>query len=174
MVGLPPLLVVLKSVPRDGDAEAVTLWVETDSDGQAPAEALYARREGVNIRPVAPVLESFAVIGSVVWSSSKSLLGPAPGVVLRTENGALADAIRRVQRRRSDLAPGTGQLGQECGRCERMLIRYETSLPGGPAIRHECRHCDRFQAGRRGSVGISFRTGGSASRVRRLPGRSER
>ena len=142
-VNLPPLLAELKAVPRARDAESVTIWMEPDQDGHLPVEALQAKREGINIRPISPVLESFAIIGDVVWSASESLLGPRPGTVLRTEHGELAAAVRRIQRRRSDIVPGTGQLGQECGRCQRMLVRFETSLRGTPELRHECQACDR-------------------------------
>jgi hypothetical protein len=142
---LPAVLPMLRMVPRGENSEAITVWVEPQPDGHLPTEALQARREGINIRPVLPILESLAVIGDAVWSSSGSLLGPQPGVVLRTEDRSLADAVRRAQRRRSGPAPGSGQLGDNCGRCMRMLIRYEIGPRGQHAISHECFACDRLR-----------------------------
>ncbi|GAA3813252.1 hypothetical protein GCM10022226_37460 [Sphaerisporangium flaviroseum] len=141
---LPALLPALRRIRNeDPDTEAVTIWVEPEPDGYLPAEALRARQEGINVRPLTPILESGAVIGDVVWSSSTSLLGTDPGVVLRTEHRAFADAVRRAQRRRSGIAPGSGQLGDDCGRCQRMLIRYEAGVRGQPDLRYECAACDR-------------------------------
>ncbi|MBE3011914.1 AAA family ATPase [Microbispora sp. NEAU-D428] len=154
LLGLADLLPALRSVdPDDSESEAVTVWIEPEADGHLPAEALRARREGVNIRPCVPILESCAVVGDIVWSASGSLLGPDPGVVLRTEHRAFADAVRRAQRRRPGGAgsvPGSGQLGDDCGRCRRMLVRYEQDHRGRPDLRYECPHCDRLpQGGRR-------------------------
>ncbi|GAA4912581.1 hypothetical protein GCM10023334_012110 [Nonomuraea thailandensis] len=138
---LPRLLPALTSVPS-GDSEAVTIWVEPVRDGHLPDEALQARRERVNIRPCMPILESSAIIGNVVWSSSTSLLSSHPGVVLRTEHRAFADAARRAQRRRPSAgAPGSGQLGDDCGRCRRMLVRYEQDRRGRAGLRYECAAC---------------------------------
>ncbi|WP_203982379.1 AAA domain-containing protein [Sphaerisporangium rufum] len=141
---LAPLLPALRSIRgKDAETEAVTLWVEPEPDGYLPAEALRARREGINVRPLTPIHESGAVIGDAVWSASAALLGTAPGLVLRTEHAALAGAVRRAQRRRPGGAPGTGQLGDDCGRCRRMLIRYEAGPRGGTDIRYACPACDR-------------------------------
>ncbi|GAA3159968.1 hypothetical protein GCM10010466_58510 [Planomonospora alba] len=140
---LPALLPELTAV-RNGDsgAESVTVWVEPDPDGHLPVEALQARWEGVNIRACLPVLESCAVLGDVVWSSSEPLLGTEPGVVLRTEYRAFADAARRAQRRRPGAGvPGSGQLGEDCGHCRRMLVRYEQDRRGRTDLRHECASC---------------------------------
>lgn len=146
--GLIELLPALRSI-RDDDpeSEAVNIWVEPEADGHLPTEALYARREGVNVRPCLPVLESCAVIGDVVWSAAGSLLGPSTGVVLRTEHHAFADAVRRMQRRRSGSAPGSGRPGDDCGRCRRMLVRYEQGRAGQPDLRYECPACDRAMVG---------------------------
>lgn len=134
---LPSLLPELSSL-----AERATIWVEPDKDGYLPVEALQARREGVNIRACLPILESSAIVGDVVWSSSESLLGSNPGVVLRTEHRAFADAARRAQRRRPGAgAPGSGQFGDDCGRCRRMLIRYERDRRGRIGLRYECSAC---------------------------------
>ncbi|WTZ28352.1 DNA2/NAM7 family helicase [Microbispora sp. NBC_01389] len=142
--GLIDLLPALREIRHDDpESEAVTVWVEPEADGHVPTEAMYARREGVNVRPCLPILESCAVIGDVVWSAGESLLGPYPGVVLRTEHRAFADAVRRMQRRRSGMAPGSGRLGDECGRCRRMLVRYEQTRTGQPDVRYECPACDR-------------------------------
>lgn len=147
--GLPLLLPALAALPgAAGDLRPDTVWVEPDRDGYPPAEAVQARRAGVNIRLATPILESSAVVGDVVWSAGGSLLGPNPGVVLRTENRAFADLVRRTQRRkRSEAKPGTGQLGEDCGRCQRMLVRYELPSRGAPDVRHECPACDRSSAG---------------------------
>ncbi|MEV7968897.1 AAA domain-containing protein [Sphaerisporangium sp. NPDC088356] len=160
---LPALLKELRWMRNeDPDTEAVTIWVEPEPDGYLSAEALRARQEGINVRPLMPILESGAVIGDVVWSSSAPLLGPAPGVVLRTEHRAFADAIRRAQRRRPGVAPGSGQLGDDCGRCQRMLIRYETGRRGQPDLRYECHACDRLGRTTKGkaSVRLNGRTAG--------------
>ncbi|GAA4207280.1 hypothetical protein GCM10022252_70710 [Streptosporangium oxazolinicum] len=138
---LPSLLPELTSICGDS-SEAVTIWVEPERDGYLSVEALQARREGVNIRPCLPILESSAIVGDVVWSSSTSLLGMEPGLVLRTEHRAFADAARRAQRRRPGSgAPGSGQLGDDCGRCRRMLIRYEQDRRGRTGLRYECAAC---------------------------------
>ncbi|GAA4560985.1 DEAD/DEAH box helicase [Planotetraspora kaengkrachanensis] len=143
--GLPSLVPALRHLPNDDtDKEAVTIWVEPESDGHLPVAALQALREGINIRPCQPILESLAVIDDVVWSSSASLLGPMPGVVLRTEDRVFADAVRRAQRRRPGAAPGSGQAGDDCGRCQRTLIRYEDQRWGQPELRYECAACDRL------------------------------
>lgn len=147
LVNLPPLIHHLKTVP----AGRATIWVEPDAHGGLPAQALQAWREGVNIRPLTPMPESFAVIGDVVWSAANALLGPAPGEILRTEHPALAAAIRHAQRRRSTLAPGSGRPAQRCARCSRPLVRLETSALGLPVIRHECHACVR-SAGHRAMV----------------------
>jgi hypothetical protein len=142
---LPELLSALRPLRDTGDdLRPDTIWIEPERDGYLPAEALHARRRGVNIRPCLPVLESSGVIGDAVWSASGSLLSPRPGVVLRTENHEFADRLRRTQqRKRSSFIPGTGQLGEDCGRCQRMLIRYELSRTGAPDVRYECHACDR-------------------------------
>ncbi|ETK36587.1 hypothetical protein [Microbispora sp. ATCC PTA-5024] len=146
--GLIELLPALRSIHDDDpESEAVNVWVEPEADGHLPTEALYARREGVNVRPCLPVLESCAVIGDVVWSAGKSLLGPGTGVVLRTEHHAFAEAVRRMQRRRSGSAPGSGRPGDDCGRCRRMLVRYEQGRAGQPDLRYECPSCDRAMVG---------------------------
>ncbi|MEV4078776.1 DEAD/DEAH box helicase [Nonomuraea fuscirosea] len=140
---LPLLLPVLTAIRVDSsESEPVTIWVEPEPDGHLPLEALQARREGINIRPCLPILESSAVLGDVVWSASNSLLATAPGVVLRTEHRAFADAARRAQRRRQGAgAPGSRQLGDDCGRCRRMLVRYEQDPRGRTALRYECSAC---------------------------------
>lgn len=62
--------------------------------------------------------------------------------MLRTQHRAFAEAVRRAQRRRpGGGAPGSGQLGDDCGRCRRMLIRYEQGRRGGPDLRYECASC---------------------------------
>ncbi|WP_189194171.1 DEAD/DEAH box helicase [Micromonospora fulviviridis] len=152
LVGLPKLLPALRSLPAaHGEIQSNTIWVEPDGDGYLPAEALHARREGVNIRPCTPILESSAVVGDIVWSAGASLLGSDPGVVLRTESPGFADLVRRTQRRRRSAAvPGTGQLGDECGRCQRMLVRLELPRRGAPDVRYECLSCDgSLRRGRR-------------------------
>lgn len=73
--------------------------------------------------------------------------GPGTGVVLRTEHHAFADAVRRMQRRRSGSAPGSGRPGDDCGRCRRMLVRYEQGRAGQPDLRYECPACDRTAPG---------------------------
>ncbi|WP_157752120.1 DEAD/DEAH box helicase [Actinoplanes derwentensis] len=142
LVNLPPLLPGLKAVPPSRS----TIWVEPDAHGDLAPQARQASREGLNIRPVTPMLESFAVIGDVVWSAANSLLGPAPGPILRTEHPALAVAIRQAQHRPSGLAPGSNRPARRCTRCRRLLIRFETSIRGTPEIRHECQSCDRAGA----------------------------
>lgn len=142
------LVPALRSIRyQDAETEAVTIWVEPEPDGHLPAPALHARSEGINIRPLRPILESGAVIGDVVWSASDSLCGPNPGVVLRTEHHGLADAVRRAARRRPRTgpgsAPGSGEPGDQCGRCQRMLVRYEHGRLGEPDLRYECASCDR-------------------------------
>ncbi|MEU7890868.1 AAA domain-containing protein [Microbispora bryophytorum] len=142
---LPALVPALRLLPdNDADKEAVTIWVEPEPDGHLSVAGLQALREGINIRPCQPIRESLAVIGDVVWSSSASLLGPKPGVVLRTEDRAFADAVRRAQRRRPGAAPGSGQPGDDCGRCRRTLIRYEHERWGQTDLRYECAACDRL------------------------------
>lgn len=141
---VPALLSVHGGKP---ESEAVTIWVEPEADGHLPDPARYAHNKGVNVRPCLPILESGAVIGDVVWSAAGSLCGPDPGLVLRTEHRAFADAVRRAQRRRPGTgpggAPGSGQRGDRCGRCERMLIRYEQGRLGAPDLRYACAACDR-------------------------------
>ncbi|MGI5246655.1 hypothetical protein [Dactylosporangium sp. CA-139066] len=91
-----------------------------------------------------------ATAHQTLWSAGGSLLGPNPGVVLRTENRAFADLVRRTQWwKRSQHVPGTGQLGDDCGRCQRMLVRYELPTRGAPDVRYECPACDRSSAGTR-------------------------
>ncbi|MEU0559375.1 AAA domain-containing protein [Dactylosporangium sp. NPDC006015] len=145
LVGLQTLLPALRALPpAEGDARPDTIWIEPERDGFPPAEALHARRQGVNIRLCTPILESSAVIGDVVWSAGGSLLGPDPGVVLRTQNRAFADLVRRTQRRkRSQTVPGTGQLGDDCGRCRRLLVRFELPSRGTTDMRYHCPACDR-------------------------------
>jgi hypothetical protein len=148
---LPALIPALRHMPNGGsDTQSVTIWIEPQEDGHLQAEALQAKREGINVRPVSPVLESFAIVGNAVWSSAGPLLGTRPGIVLRTEHAELANALRRAQRRRSGAAPGTGELGENCGRCQRMLIRFEVGLRGIPEVSHECLACDRSAIGRGG------------------------
>ncbi|QGN48635.1 AAA family ATPase [Micromonospora sp. WMMC415] len=143
LVGLRPLIPSLKLVAeQDVDTEPVTVWVEPDPDGYLSAEAMEAKRGGVNMRPCVPILESSAVIDDVVWTSTGSLLGPDPGVVLRTRHAAFADAVRRAQRRRPGIAPGSGQLGDDCGRCSRTLVRFEVGRRGLPTVGYGCLHCD--------------------------------
>ncbi|MET9244945.1 AAA domain-containing protein [Nonomuraea sp. NPDC003709] len=140
---MPLLLAELTTIRADGpESEAVTIWVEPKPDGHLHLEALQARREGINIRPCLPILESSAILGDVVWSASNSLLAAAPGVVLRTEHRAFADAARRAQHRRPGAgAPSSGQHGHDCGRCGRMLIRYEQDRRGRTGLRYECSAC---------------------------------
>lgn len=143
LIGLHALVPALKWISQgDGNVDPVTIWVEPNVDGQFPTEAAAAKHDGINIRACSPILQSSAVIGDVVWSSTKSLLSPSPGVVLRTESHALADAVRRTQRRRSVTAPGSGQLGDDCGRCARPLVRFELSRRGLPMISYGCAVCD--------------------------------
>ncbi|WP_431975585.1 AAA domain-containing protein [Micromonospora haikouensis] len=143
LVGLRPLIPLLKLIAeQDVDTEPVTVWVEPDPDGYLSAEAMEARRGGVNVRPCTPILESSAVIDDVVWTSTGSLLGPDPGVVLRTRHASFADAVRRAQRRRPGVAPGSGQLGDECGRCARTLARFEVGRRGLPTVGYGCPRCD--------------------------------
>ncbi|RAO51529.1 Exodeoxyribonuclease V [Micromonospora saelicesensis] len=143
LVGLRSLLPSLKLIAeQDVETEPVTIWVEPDPDGYLSAEATEAKRGGVNIRPCVPILESSAVIDDVVWTSTGSLLGPNPGVVLRTQHGAFADAVRRAQRRRPGIAPGSGQLGDDCGRCFRTLARFEVGRRGLPTVGYGCPVCD--------------------------------
>ncbi|MBM7084581.1 DEAD/DEAH box helicase [Micromonospora humidisoli] len=143
LVRLHPLIPALKMIAeQDVDTEPVTVWVEPDPDGYLSAEAMEARRGGVNIRPCTPILESGAVIDDVVWTSTGSLLGPEPGVVLRTRHAAFADAVRRAQRRRPGVAPGSGQLGDDCGRCARTLVRFEVGRRGLPTVGYRCPRCD--------------------------------
>ncbi|WP_434740275.1 DEAD/DEAH box helicase [Micromonospora sp. SH-82] len=143
LVGLKPLIPALKLIAeQDVDTEPVTVWVEPDPDGYLSAEAMAAKRGGVNIRPCTPILESSAVIDDVVWTSTRSLLGPDPGTVLRTRHAAFADAVRRAQRRRPGIAPGSGQLGDDCGRCARTLVRFEVGRRGLPTVGYGCLHCD--------------------------------
>ncbi|BBH71836.1 hypothetical protein ACTI_85210 [Actinoplanes sp. OR16] len=142
---LPNLLPALRSVERaSDDVEPITIWVEPDREGFLPVEALHVRRAGVNVRACTPIIESSAVIGDVVWSASRSLLDPNPGVVLRTVNKPFADLVNRTQRRKkSDAAPGTGQRGEDCGRCRRPLVRQEIPRRGIPMVVYECLSCDR-------------------------------
>ncbi|MFI7517480.1 hypothetical protein ACIBVK_28685 [Micromonospora echinofusca] len=151
LLGLKPLIPSLKLIAeQDVDTEPVTVWVEPDPDGYLSAEAMEARRGGVNIRPCTPILESSAVIDDVVWTSTGSLLGPDPGVVLRTRHAGFADAVRRAQRRRPGIAPGSGQLGDDCGRCARMLVRFEVGRRGLPTVGYGCVHCDSSSRSGRG------------------------
>ncbi|MGN9810216.1 DEAD/DEAH box helicase [Micromonospora sp. BQ11] len=143
LVGLRALIPSLKLLAEQDVAnEPVTIWVEPDPDGYLSAEAMEATRGGVNIRPCVPILESSVVIDDVVWTSTGSLLGPDPGVVLRTRHTAFADAVRRAQRRRPGIAPGSGQLGDDCGRCSRTLVRFEVGRRGLPTVGYGCMQCD--------------------------------
>ncbi|MFI6265304.1 AAA domain-containing protein [Micromonospora sp. NPDC051006] len=143
LVGLRSLIPSLKLIAeQDVEIEPVTVWVEPDPDGYLSAEAMETKRGGVNVRPCVPILESSAVIDEVVWTSTGSLLGPDPGVVLRTEHPAFADAVRRAQRRRPGIAPGSGQLGDDCGRCSRTLVRFEVGRRGLPTVGYGCPLCD--------------------------------
>ncbi|MGS2617510.1 DEAD/DEAH box helicase [Micromonospora sp. LZ34] len=146
LVGLRSLIPALKLIAeQDVETEPVTIWVEPDPDGYLSAEAMEAQRGGLNIRPCVPILESSAVIDDVVWTSTGSLLGPEPGVVLRTRHAAFADAVRRAQRRRPGMAPGSGQLGDDCGRCSRTLVRFEVGRRGLPTVGYGCLHCDSMK-----------------------------
>lgn len=137
-----PLIPSLKLIAeQDVETEPVTIWVEPDPDGYLPAEALEAKRRGLNIRPCVPILESSAVIDDVVWTSTESLISPDPGVVLRTKHAGFADAVRRAQRRRPGIAPGSGQLGADCGHCQRDLVRFEVSRRGLPTVGWGCMNC---------------------------------
>ncbi|MFG3577825.1 DEAD/DEAH box helicase [Micromonospora chersina] len=143
LVGLRSLIPSLKLIAeQDVETEPVTIWCEPDPDGYLSPEAMQAKRAGINMRPCLPILESSAVIDDVVWTSTGSLLGPDPGVVLRTPHAAFADAVRRAQRRRPGAAPGSGQLGDECGRCSRSLIRFEVGRRGLPTVGWGCLLCD--------------------------------
>lgn len=151
LAALPGLLPALTSHAgaKDG-VEPITIWVEPDREGFLPVEALRVRREGINVRACTPIIESSAVIGEVVWSASRSLLEPEPGVVLRTLNKPFADLVGRTQRRKtSDSAPGTGQRGEDCGRCRRPLVRQELPRRGVPMVVHECLSCDKLRRGRK-------------------------
>ncbi|OKI61696.1 hypothetical protein A6A27_27890 [Micromonospora sp. CB01531] len=143
LVGLRSLIPSLKLITdQDVDTEPVTIWCEPDPDGYLSPEAMQAKRGGINMRPCRPILESSAIIDDVVWTSTGCLLGPDPGVVLRTRHAAFADAVRRAQRRRPGIAPGSGQLGDECGRCSRSLIRFEVGRRGLPTVGWGCLICD--------------------------------
>lgn len=143
LVELPALIPSLKLIAeQDLQTEPVTIWCEPDPDGYLSPEATQAKRAGINMRPCLPILESSAVIDDVVWTSTGSLLGPDPGVVLRTPHPAFADAVRRAQRRRPGVAPGSRQLGDECGRCSRSLIRFEVGRRGLPTVGWGCLLCD--------------------------------
>ncbi|GGM27887.1 AAA domain-containing protein [Dactylosporangium sucinum] len=143
LVGMRELIPHLRLITATGsNAEPVTVWVEPDRDGYLSAEVLATKRAGVNVRPCTPILESLAVVGDVVWSSTRSLLGPDPGVVLRTEHRAFADAVRRAQRRRPGVAPGSGQTADDRGHCRRTLVRFELPRRGDPHITYACASCD--------------------------------
>ncbi|MEU8242239.1 AAA domain-containing protein [Actinoplanes missouriensis] len=140
---LPELLPALISRPvTKQNPEPITIWVEPERDGHLPAQAMRIQQAGINIRACTPILESSAVIGEAVWSSSRSLLDPWSEVVLRTQSKPFADLVNRTQRRKkSDHAPGTGQRGEKCGRCRRPLVRREMPRRGVPAIGYDCLSC---------------------------------
>ena len=116
----------------------VTLWFEAGPSGDLP-DGLVPPKSGrrdrssdgvggaVLLRPLATMLESFAIIDRTIWSASGALLSPAAGHVLRTTHAGLADALRRISKRRStNRNPGTGEPAQKCGTCDRLLVRRET------------------------------------------------
>jgi hypothetical protein len=118
----------------------VTIWHEPDSSGDRPAALEPLGASDVMLRPCLPVRESLAVLDDAVWASSGPILGPAPGATIRREHAVLADAVRRVTRRReADGEPGTGHPAGRC-RCGRQLVRDETR--GLRGVRTICLHCD--------------------------------
>lgn len=144
-----------RSLEEQGDdtgAEAVTIWVEPEPDGHLPGPALHARHEGINVRPCAPILESGAVIGDVVWSAADSLCGPHPGLVLRTEHRMFADAVRRARRRRPGHGSRRGSRQRTAWRPVRTLPAHADPVRAGAARRTRSPlriRCDR----RKGSGG---------------------
>jgi hypothetical protein len=120
--------------------EGCTIWVSADSIGRAGLSSL--ERFGAIIRPLAPIRESLLITGDVVITASKSLLAMNAGTTLSTNDACLAEAVRRIVRRRSTkTSPGSGHVGERCGMCGRRTVRLERS--GKRASAHEiCLTCD--------------------------------
>lgn len=86
--------------------------------------------------------------------------GAALGVIAGGRGAAhkhagFADAIRRAQRRRPGIAPGSGQLGAECGHCRRDLVRFETGRRGLPTVGWGCLNCKSTRNRGRKSDGLT-------------------
>ncbi len=121
-----------------GHLHGVTVWLSAeDADGHA---ARLLERAGALPRALEPLRESLVVTDDTVITASGPLLGTAPRSVLVTEHRDLAEAVRRVVRRRDGShVPGSGRHGERCGRCRRQLVRIESPRSGA---RFECLSCD--------------------------------
>ncbi len=116
----------------------VMLWFEPDGQADVPVALQPLRGSDVILRPCLPVRESCAVLDETVWATSGPMLSNIAGHTLRRTHKSLADAVRRMTKRR-ELGGSTasGHPAGTCARCGRLLVRLE-----GWRTRASCRSCD--------------------------------
>jgi hypothetical protein len=140
---LMPLLKTLRATAR---RVPVSIWFRPEPNGDLPSPLTHLTQSDVLLRPAQPLHESMAIVGSVVWSSSRPLLSDISSTWLRTQHAGLADATRMVVRRRSTgSAQGSDQAADRCA-CGRPLVRVE-EFQRGPEM--ECLYCERDSKGAR-------------------------
>ncbi|MFD3593207.1 DEAD/DEAH box helicase [Nocardia sp. NPDC058640] len=121
---------IVKLVQSLPDSVTVSIWYRADDPTSGPRVETPLRHHHTMLHPLRPVRESCIIADSTVWSATGPILGSNPGTLLRTVHPAFADALRRLQLRRSVRdAPGTGQHGVLCA-CGRLRVREE--INGGP------------------------------------------
>jgi hypothetical protein len=105
-----------------GRLEGATVWV-----GAGCSETQILVDAGAYVRPLEPLREPPLVVGDVLVTSRESLASQRCGHAIVTKDAGLADAIRRVIRRRdTSTSPGSGHYGESCGGCGRVLARLES------------------------------------------------
>ncbi|GAA3571418.1 hypothetical protein GCM10022197_29890 [Microlunatus spumicola] len=123
----------------------VTFWFEPDGQTDVPVALTPLQRSEVMLRPCRPIRESSAVVDDTVWAASGPLLSAAAGHSMRPENSPLAEAVRRITRRRElGGSAATGDAAGTCGRCGRLLVRLEARH-----VMAGCLSCDRPRLGGR-------------------------
>lgn len=117
-----------------GRFEDATIWLPPAGD-----TARLLSRAGAIVRQMSPIRESVLVVGDVVVTASHSLVSAGDDLVLMTNSAELADAVRRVVRRRDTAGnPGSGHPAEACGRCRQPLTRIERT---SRAPRSSCLDC---------------------------------
>ncbi|WP_306359219.1 DEAD/DEAH box helicase [Nocardia sp. CC227C] len=116
------VLEILDNAPEE---VRIGFWFGPQGIGSVVERAL--RNHHTTLHPLRRCRESFVVTDSVLWSAQSSILGRAPGLLLRTGHCPLAQAVRRQSLRRNvHGVPGTGQAPERCG-CGTLRMREERS-----------------------------------------------